>query len=66
MSGAVVLCIDFSSYVTAIAAIESLAGQIPDSADRLHAAADDLRRAHAVYSLIDQTITPSLLRRQAE
>jgi hypothetical protein len=66
----VVLCLDFESYATALAALETLAGFLPDSKTRLQLAADDFKRAHATYRLLDSTFPalstlPALLRPQA-
>jgi hypothetical protein len=65
MKAPVVICIDFDSYITAIAALETLAGQLPSEAERIRSAASDFKRAHATYALLEsQVITPALLRRQ--
>lgn len=62
-----VLCVAFDSYVCAVAAIECLAKQLPEAAERLNAAAADFRRAQATATDLDaKFVTPALLRRQAE
>lgn len=64
MSAPVVLCLDFDSYVCAVAAMETLAGQIPESAARIDTAVADFKRAYATCHAIDSLGTPALLRRQ--
>jgi hypothetical protein len=68
MSPPVVLCIDFESYLTALAALGVLAKTVAgtDEAKRLADAATDFRRAHATYALLDSQVhVPALLKRQA-
>lgn len=64
----VVLCIEWETYVSAVAALETLVGQFPNlpSAPKLNAAVADMHRAHANYLAIETEIhLPALLRRQA-
>jgi hypothetical protein len=67
MSGPVVICINFESYVCAVAAMETLAGQLPEVATHIEMCLADFKRAHATYAVFDANITtPALLRRQAD
>jgi hypothetical protein len=69
VSGAVVICVDSESYVSAIVALDELAKQLEDGSVtklRLQSARQDFERAHAMYQAVDARITtPALLRRQA-
>ena len=63
----VVLCVDYDSYVCAIASMETLAEHLPDAAAHIKGAVEDFKRAHATFMRIDShTNLPALLRRQAE
>lgn len=65
----IVLCIEFDTYVCALAAVQTLAERPAHkaTATRLLDAAGDLQRAHAMYALHDSAVlTPALLKRQAE
>ena len=67
MSAPVVLCIDFDSYISAIAAMEHIAEGLEACAQRtkLETAVQDFRRAHAYSVAVESHITtPALLRRQ--
>lgn len=63
----IVICIDFESYIAAVASMETLAINLPDMTDQLSVAIADFKRAHASYAMIDSQLhMPAFLRRQAE
>jgi hypothetical protein len=64
----VVLCVDFESFIAALAAMEHLAATLAPSlvADKQAAAVADFKRAHACSMAVEARITtPALLRKQA-
>ena len=65
----VVICVEFQSFVSAVAAMEEIIKFIGPGAcrTRMQDALNDFNRAHATACAIDAHITtPALLRRQAE
>jgi hypothetical protein len=68
VSPPIVLCVEFESYICAVAAMDHLAASLAPSevATKQAAALADFKRAHAMYLAVDACITtPALLKRQA-
>lgn len=68
MSGrAVVLCLDFESYLTAIASMRVMEKDIGHGleAEKVTEAISDFHRAHATFALLESQVhVPAFLRRQ--